>query len=565
VSFFKNLFEAKSEYSNKFIAIPKDAVFRPPRTTPKPRAHGPHTAIVMGSHGDEKPGSTDIHTDQFGRVKVQFIWDQFASSDSWKSNTGWLRVAEGWAGGKWGTQFPPRVGQEVIVSFLDGDPDRPLITGRLYNPGSQQPFDPASGPPAPLPPGPMRPDSVVVQTSQRRSGIKTASTPRPEGGPSRFHMLRFDDDWFKEQIVLRSQGRLDVTSFSDYHETVHGNRSIAIGGKDPDTGKGGGSFFMSTGGEYDLTVTGARYESIGGVGQLSVKGDVTFDFQANWTTIVGSAAKINAKEVVIEASQKITLKVGGSFVVVGPAGVDIKGPMVNINTGGSPGSTSSADVTDVAGAGKADPGEPPNWLAIQPRGHGGSRGHHTANAHHGLEMSARPDGTIQAAPGVVINSRDPAYVEAVAGDLARINDTPTGHNMMHDIATSGKTVTIEPRPPGTSETDTQTLPGTMPGRLDRPDSQNGVGTNSTVQYNPSDYPSPLTTTKAPSDVILFHELTHADHMSQGSVDPTPRTDGYDFNEEYDTIQDENQYRDERGPWPGQPADSHRHDHSYSGI
>lgn len=557
VDWFKDQGKEHSKFANTFIAAPGKMMFRPPRITPKPRFHGPHTALVVGPKGIVAEGGADVFTDQFGRVKVWFPWD--GDEGAHKPHTAWIRVAEGWAGGKWGTQFAPRVGNEVVVQFLDGDPDRPIITGRLYNPKSPQPFDANGQPPAQLPPGPMQPASAQVQTSQRRSGIKTASTPRPKDGPSRFHLLRFDDNWEKEQLLIRSQGRTDVTSFADYHETVHGNRHLKVGGVDPDTGKGGGSLFIGTGGEYDLCVHEARYESVEGVCQVSVKGDVTFDFQANLTAIMGDSAKFNAKEVVIEASQKITLKVGGSFVVVDPAGVYIKGAMVQINSGGSPGSTSSADVTDAICPSPGDPGDPQNWLQLHPpQQGGGGRRHHTAVAHHGLSVTRNPNGSLAVAPGITVVGT-PEYQDAVVEDLARMNDTPTGHQVIDNIGGSGRTVTIADRPAGTSVTDTGTVPANMT------DAQNGTGTDSTVHYNPGDFPAPGTTTQAPSDVALYHEMTHADHAANGTIDMTPRTDGYDNNEEFNTIQDENTYRDQRGPWPGQPADYHRHDHSFAGV
>lgn len=558
VDWFKDQGKEHSKFSNTFIVAPGKMMFRPPRITPKPRFHGPHTALVVGPNGITAEGGADVFTDQFGRVKVWFPWD--GDEGAHKPHTAWIRVAEGWAGGKWGTQFAPRVGNEVVVHFLDGDPDRPIITGRLYNPKSPQPFDAGGQPPAQLPPGPMQPSSAVAQTTQRRSGIKTASTPRPKDGPSRFHLLRFDDNWEKEQLLIRSQGRTDVTSFADYYETVHGNRHLKVGGVDPDTGKGGGSLFVGTGGEYDLCVHEARYESVEGVCQVSVKGDVTFDFQANLTAIMGDSARFNAKEVVVEASQKITLKVGGSFVVVDPAGVYIKGAMVQINSGGSPGSTSSADVTDAICPSPGDPGDPQNWLQLHPPQHGGGgRRHHTAVAHHGLNVTRNADGSLAVAPGITVRGT-PEYQDAVVEDMARMNDTPAGHQVITNIGGSGHNVTVQARPAGSTIFDTQT-------RYSNPANATGGGggSDSTVEYNPGDFPAPGTATQAPSDVALYHEMRHADHAAHGQVDNTPRTDGYDNNEEFNTIQDENTYRDQRGPWPGQPADSHRHDHSFAGV
>lgn len=563
IDFVKGLFDKKSEFNNTFIAIPDASsleliLFHPPRTMPKPRISGPHTAIVVGPNGFERPDGADIHTDQWGRVKVKFPWDRSDKENKTGATSAWIRVAEGWAGGKFGMQFPPRVGQEVIVTFIDGDPDRPIITGRLYNPGSQQPFDAPGSTPAPPPAGPFRPENAKPQTTQRRSGIKTASTPRPKDGKSRFHMLRFDDHWFNEQLLIRSQGRMDVTAFANYYERVYGNRHINVGGVDPDTGKGGGSFALTTGGDYDLHINGARYEGVGKAMQVSVKADVAYDFQAKWNNIVSTEATLNAQKVVIEASQKITLKVGGSFVVVDPAGVWIKGAMVQINSGGSPDSTSDLTITEPLNAGTADPGDPPNWLQLHPPRPGGGRRTHVAHARHGLNVTPRPGGGVVVAPGIVINSNDPAYIDAVVQDMAKINDTPVGNALISRIgatnAASGRTVTIQPRDPAKGVSGT----GTTADNAEN--SVNGTGTSTTVNLTPSDFPQASERTHAPSDVVLFHEMTHADHHTRGTRDPTPRGGGWRSNEEFNTIPDENQYRQQRGPWPNRPADFIRRNH-----
>jgi uncharacterized protein involved in type VI secretion and phage assembly len=409
-SFFTELFAKTGDYSNQFMAIPADTLFRPPRTTVKPEIRGPHTALVVGVNGLETPGGNDICTDQYGRVRVKFPWDRSTDHDKNGQTSGWIRVAENWAGTGWGFQFPPRVGHEVIVQFVDGDPDRPIITGRVYNGTFRQPFVP---PPLP-PPGPLQPDASHVQTTQRLSGIKTQSTPKPDGGHIRFHLLRFDDTYRTEQIVLRCQHRLDVTAFQHAYHTTHGNRHILVGGKDPDTGEGGGALYITTGGEYDLHIGDNRYEGVDKGYQLSVKTDTIFDLQGKHQTIVGTASTLNAQSVVIEAQQKITLKVGASFVVVDPSGVYISGPMVMINSGGSPGVTTSADVTDPYDAAEADPGDPPNWLAQHRSagaGWGGQRRHHTAAAKHAIAsgLGAGADGLISMSPTL---SRNIAALQA---------------------------------------------------------------------------------------------------------------------------------------------------------
>ena len=396
-------------------------------------------------------------------------------------------------------------------------------------------------------------------TTQRRSGIKTASTPKPEGAKSRFHMLRFDDNFHQEQWLMRSQGRMDVTAFSNYFEKVYGNRHINIGGKDPDTGKGGGAFVMTTGGTYDLHVGDARYEGIDAAMQISVKADVAFDYQAKWNNIIGTEATINAQKVVVEASQKITLKVGGNFVVIDPAGVWIKGSMVQINSGGSPDSTSNVTITEPLDASMADPGDPPNWIALHPPGKGGGRRTHTAKAHHGFSLTRLPNGTFQAFPGVIINSTDPAYVDAVASDLARINDTPSGNALITDLGTTGRTVSINPVTPSPSP------PNAFAAPTNGTTAANGTGSDSNLTYNPGDFPAPVAPgyrTQAPGDVWLFHEMTHAQHNAHGTNATSSNTHGpgFDNDEEFNTIGPENTYRTERGPWPGMPANPLRADH-----
>ncbi|TMJ61796.1 MAG: type VI secretion system tip protein VgrG [Alphaproteobacteria bacterium] len=368
---------------NQFMGIPADTLFRPPRTTVKPEIRGPHTAVVVGVNGLETPGGNDICTDQYGRVRVKFPWDRSTDHDKDGQTSAWIRVAENWAGTEWGFQFPPRVGHEVVVQFVDGDPDRPLITGRIYNGTFRQPFVP---PPLP-PPGPLQPQNSHVQTTQRLSGIKTQSTPKPDGGHVRFHLLRFDDTYRTEQIVLRCQHRLDVTAFQNAYHTTHGNRHILVGGRDPDTGESGGALYITTGGEYDLHIGENRYEQVEQGYQLTVKANTIFDLQGSHQTVVGLASTLNAMNVVIEAQTNITLKVGASFVVVDPSGVYINGPIVMINSGGAPGVTTPVVVTEPVDASQADPGDPPNWVA-QHRAAGGTGGgghrHHTANPRHAI-------------------------------------------------------------------------------------------------------------------------------------------------------------------------------------
>ncbi|MGH7153751.1 MAG: type VI secretion system tip protein TssI/VgrG, partial [Acetobacteraceae bacterium] len=163
-----------SSYSNSFAAFPSGVNWRQPMTTPRPRMDGIHVGLVLGPSGEE------IYTDDLARVKVQLFWD-------WRGETTadlgvWARVIQPWAGNGWGTQFIPRVGTEVAVAFVDGDPDRPIVVGGLYN-GTQKP--------------------IYSQSDKTKSGLRTRSSLN--GGTSDFNELTFDDNDGNELIYLQAQ------------------------------------------------------------------------------------------------------------------------------------------------------------------------------------------------------------------------------------------------------------------------------------------------------------------------------------------------------------------------
>ncbi|HEX7831810.1 MAG TPA: type VI secretion system tip protein TssI/VgrG, partial [Thermoanaerobaculia bacterium] len=165
-------------YTNSFEAFPSANVYRPRRTTRKPVIAGTQTAIVVGKSGEE------IYTDKYGRVKVQFHWDQLGKND--ENSSCWIRVAQGWAGTSWGAFFLPRVGNEVVVSFLDGDPDRPLITGSVYNAEQTVPY--------------------TLPTDQTKSTIKSNTSK----GGSGFNEIRFEDKKDSEEVFAQAQKDMNV-------------------------------------------------------------------------------------------------------------------------------------------------------------------------------------------------------------------------------------------------------------------------------------------------------------------------------------------------------------------
>jgi type VI secretion system secreted protein VgrG len=179
-----------------FTAIESTQTYRPPRTTPKAQVLGSQTAVVTGPAGEE------IYTDQYGRVKVQFHWDRYGNKD--ENSSCWIRVSQPWAGKQWGMVAIPRIGQEVVVDFLEGDPDRPLVTGSVYNNSQMPPY--------------KLPDNAHL------SAIKSNST---KGGGG-FNEIRFDDKKGNEQIFIHAERNQDVRVKSDAYEWVGNERHLIV-------------------------------------------------------------------------------------------------------------------------------------------------------------------------------------------------------------------------------------------------------------------------------------------------------------------------------------------------
>ncbi len=314
-------------YSNHFSCIPENVPFRPARLTPKPFVQGPQTAVVVGksSGADDSDndsgdgGSEEIWVDKYGRVIVLFPWDR-AGLCSCR-----VRVSQEWAGQGWGAITIPRVGQEVLVSFLEGDPDRPIITGRVYNATQTVPY--------PLP------------TNQTRSTFMTRSS---EGGSSsNYNELRFEDKKGDEQIFLRGEKDFDTRLKNDVREWVGNNRSLIVT-KDQ---------MEKTEGDLHSQVTGNLNEKVGQNLSLQVGQNLYEKSGMNFAHEAGQIIHLKAgMNVVLEAGVELTLKAGGNFVDIGPAGVTIVGTMVMINSGGAAGSGPGSSPTSPKDPDQADDG-----------------------------------------------------------------------------------------------------------------------------------------------------------------------------------------------------------------
>ncbi len=348
-------------YHCSFTAQDSRQPYRSPRITPKSKVQGPQTAMVVGPAGEE------IYTDKYGRVKVQFHWDRYGKSD--ENSSCWVRVAQVWAGKNWGAMHVPRIGQEVIVDFLEGDPDRPIVVGRVYNGDNMPPY--------------------ALPDNQTQSGLKSRSTK--EGDGETFNELRFEDKKGAEHIyfhaekdfqrVVENNDTLKVgfekKDQGDQTIEIFNNQSLTVGGSEAADGsqtiqvwknrtltvkegndatvieKGHRTVTVSKGNETTTIREGNHQLDVDkgdhtvnvktGNRNVTIKADDTLKIeQGNRTVEVGMGhdaltvktgnltIKASMGKVSIEAMQGIELKVGSNSVKIDPAGVTVQGTMVKV-------------------------------------------------------------------------------------------------------------------------------------------------------------------------------------------------------------------------------------------
>lgn len=314
-----------SVYSNAFTCMPTTMPYRPPLLTPKPRIKGLQLAVVVG------PAREEIYTDTYGRIKVQFIWDRLGKKD--KNSSCWLRVAQTWAGQKWGAHYIPRVGQEVIVDFLDGDPDAPVVIGSLYNAQNMPPYD--------------------LPDNQTQSGIKSHSTPNGEVSES--NEIRFEDKKGDEEFFVHAQkdfirtvehddthqvlGKQDITIKLDRTRIVEegddvlnvkkGKQTLTIKddrtrvveqGNDSLCIQKGNQTVTLTSGNQTIQLSGGNRET-----QISMGHDTIHLQQGN------HSLKLDLGKSSIEAMQGISLTVGGNSLKIDQTGITLQGVMIKVN------------------------------------------------------------------------------------------------------------------------------------------------------------------------------------------------------------------------------------------
>jgi type VI secretion system secreted protein VgrG len=351
----------QSVYQNSFECVPYSVPYRPRRWTPRPVVDGPQTAIVVGPAGEE------IHTDEYGRVKVQFHWDRAGQKDD-KSSC-WIRVSQGWGGAGYGMVIIPRIGHEVVVDFLEGDPDQPLIVGRVYNGESPPPYG--------------------LPGAKTMSSFKSNSSPG--GGGS--NELRFEDAAGSEEVYLHAQKDENIVvennrtktvkvdeSFSIGHdqtgtvghdqtlsvtnnqsitvgvdrtkqvganqsETVGANKTIQVGGSHTESISGtktetvtlaaaetiGLAKALSIGAAYQVSVGAAMNETVGGAKMIEVGGYYSRSVAVTESIDVGSSSKLSVGGAYkIEVGGDMTESVGADLAVTAADGIAISGKKISI-------------------------------------------------------------------------------------------------------------------------------------------------------------------------------------------------------------------------------------------
>jgi len=342
---------AERLFDCSFTAIEGKQHYRPPRTTHKPLVHGAQTAVVTGPAGEE------IYTDKYGRVKVHFHWDRkerWPSGRQEQDSSCWIRVSHPWAGKQWGMVAIPRIGQEVVVDFLEGDPDQPLIVGSVYNADQMPPYD--------------------LPANMTQTGIKSRSSMK--GTPDNFNELRFEDKKGSEHIFLHAEK--DQTIEVEHDEShwvghdrkknVDNNETVSIGNnRSEDVGKNetisiGKNRTEDVGENENITIGKDREESVGGNEKIEVAKDRehtvgqnekinigkkhTIEVGDDRETIIGKDDKSQvSKKFYLEAGDEITLKTGDASITMKKDGtIQIKGKDITITGSGKIAAKASGDM-----------------------------------------------------------------------------------------------------------------------------------------------------------------------------------------------------------------------------
>ncbi|WP_231511086.1 type VI secretion system tip protein TssI/VgrG [Chondromyces apiculatus] len=475
------------EWAHHCEVVSAEVVYRPELSTPRPRVSGVESATVVGPPGE------GLHCDEFGRVRVHFHWDRESQMN--EKSSCWIHVSQPWGGAGYGGMNLPRVGQEVLVDFLGGDPDRPVIVGRVYTNLQKVPYK--------------------LPENKTQSGWKSESYPGG-GGSNEF---RFEDAKGREQVYIQAEKDLKKLVKDSEEVTIGANRTKTVKGNDALTVLGNRTKMVrkneqekvaqnkttSVGinratqvGMSDTTTVGEMHSVVvsppGEGWSENVTRWLMFPNKVHLETQGGARIILDDTKISLEADE-VTIR-GKKVTIAASAGdVDIQGgPLVKINAPGMP---------------SARLGDPVGGMILN-----GSSTVLVGGPSLPCAVEVLPGGALKVGHGLIIQG-DPAFQAQTLAGLHEIALTPTGRDLLQSIDGSGRTVTIEPTSGGnvtgyTSPED----------RFQNPDGSPGSGTNAIVGYNPN------TTTigtepweTRPPALGLGHELVHADQAVHGTMLP----------------------------------------------
>ena len=579
--------EGVDRYRNEFRCVPASVAYVPPRRTPRPMVLAAQTAVVTGD------GEEEIHVDAHGRIKVQFHWDRKGQHDGHSSC--WVRVQQNWAGAGWGFMFIPRVGMEVVVTFLEGDPDRPLVTGCVYNGVNHPPYE--------------LPEKRTVST------IKSVSSPGGHG----FNELRFEDQTGAEEIFLHAQRDLNeivnhdhtLTVWNDQHIVIKGHQYVTVQGQGPKpSGMAGPGHGVKVTGDYNIDASGnvgieAKERITGNAkGDIRLKSEASAFLTGTYNVILDSkfVGVTGTDWVGISSDTKILISVGGSSIAITPGGIDLttdgaltlNGQTLKMSGTASAGLTSSG-ATDVMGN------------PVQLNGPGPFAGRVTELAPDQIITGAalvlvggaafpypvhkEKDGSIKVGDHITIQPGKGRYKDfqaKVLRDLGVMSQTPNGKQRLDNIQNNpnGHNLTIreytaeEANNPIYGPDNSLTYPGAGKGddnALGYDKDGNpvpGKGADTTISYNPDINLGP-DGHREPSDATLYHEMGHAEHNVYGTNRQWEKGDawqnqnewgtkkkkgGWENAEEWQTIEGGQNKPGAQTPIPGVPQDGPENDY-----
>ena len=273
----------QDHFSNTFTCIPFALPYRPPRQTPRPQVRGCQTAVVVGPSGEE------IFTDKYGRVKVQFHWDREGKND--EKSSCWMRVASFWAGKNWGAVHLPRIGQEVVVDFLEGDPDRPLIVGSVYNADNMPPY--------------------ALPGERTKSCVKSRSSKG--GGASNFNEIRFEDKIGSEEVYFQAEKDLNTLVKNDETRDIGHDVTIKVGNN------------------RTVTITMNDSETVQGSQDISVMQNQDVKIMGNGTTTIMGSEDHTATSRTTTVASTDSLTVTATISITAGGNVTITAPMISLS------------------------------------------------------------------------------------------------------------------------------------------------------------------------------------------------------------------------------------------